>query len=1071
MRGLGVAKYFAMVVLFFTAFTLAAMAQGRATVYGTVTDPTGAVVPGAQVTLTNLGTQQTQHAVSASDGSYVIPSVLASRYSLKVEAQGFESFLAKDLVVQVDENRLIPVQLGVGAVGQEVVVTDTPVQVDTREGTLTQVIDAERVKDLPLNGRNPLDLQFLVAGAGNSTNLSGQQQNALVSFNGGRYNTNNYTLDGVDNEDPFFDSPSVVPNPDALDQFSIKTSNYGAQEGRSSGAQINAIIKSGTNKFHGSLFEYLRNEVLDAKPYLSDTVAPYRRNQFGGSIGGPILRDKLFFFFSYQGTRTVANPNAITLIVPSAAERAGNFAELCPAGFDASGTCKSTAKPNKQLTLPGTKTKAPFNNLATYVYPGSVNFMNALVPAANGAGNNYTYTPHTHAADDQYITRVDARLGERDTIFGHLIYVPTNNINDQTPALNLPGFLQDIKYTNWHVAINETHTFSPHLINVATFGYNNIVRHQSPIVPGDASWSGFGSGIVKADASGPKGFDTKVPTYFNAFAAWPLDQFRHEYQYSDMLSWTHGKHTITTGFDVRQNYTYQNQYFQGDGQVLFAASYTGDQLADFVTGRPNSITQGSSNAGRPRNVVPNVYLQDDWKATPRLTLNLGVRWEPFVAAHDDFGRVSTFRLGQQSTVLPNAPAGVLFPGDAGMPKDGIADKWNHFSPRVGFALDVFGNGKTSLRGGFGLYYSDINTQAYNSESLNQPYAYKLTINKPAGGLANPYGAGGSPYPYVAPDPSQYSSYQFTLPVTIQGFDPDFQVGRVEQWNINVQQQLPWKMISTIAYVGTNGEHLILTYDANPGVYSLGGKRQYAPTFDMIQQFNSEGHSNYHSLQMTLNKRLSHGITLMANYTWSKALDNITAQNTKMTNPFDFSDSRGLSDVDLRHVFVMSGIWRMPSLRNHFVNAVLGGWELNGIWSIQSGSPFTVMSGADNSKSLQNQDRADQIGIARTYPNRPRAQQMDEYFDTSAFTANAPGTFGTARRNSLIGPGQDRVTLGLVKRLVTVEQARLLFRAEFFNAFNHPTLNNPTANVSSAQFGKINGAGDPRVGQVALRVEF
>jgi Carboxypeptidase regulatory-like domain len=1061
------------VIIFLVSLTHLAAAQGRATVFGTVTDPSGSVVSDAQITLTNTDTNQTQQAVSAKDGTYVIAAIMPGNYSLRVQSSGFEVFAIQKMVLEVDENRRVSPQMTLGSVSEQITVNESPGQVDTREATLTQVIDAARVKDLPLNGRNPLDLQTLVAGAGGSTDLNGQQQNTLISINGGRFDGNNYTLDGVDNEDPFFNSPSVMPNPDALDQFSIKTSNYGAQEGRGSGAQINALIRSGTNQFHGSLFEYLRNSALDATPYTATAPAPYHQNQFGGSVGGPILPNKLFFFFSYQRTLTIANPNALTLIVPSAAERAGNFAEMCPAGFNSKGTCTSTATGNEQLTIPGTKTNAPYNNLAAYMYSGSINFMNALVPAPNGPNNTYVYTPHTYANGSQYIGRLDSTLGKQDTLSGHLIWFPSDDLSDQTPTLNLPGFLQTVNYTNWHVAINETHTFTMNLINVATFGYNNIVRHQVPVIPGDASWTGFGSGIVKADPSGPKGFDTKVPTYFNAFASWPLDQFRHEYQFSDLVSWTHKDHTLSFGGDLRQDYARQSQYFQGDAQVLFAASYTGNQLADFLVGHPNQILQNSMNEGIPHNLTPDLFAQDDWKATPNLTLNLGIRWEPYIVLTDELGRLSQFRPGQQSTVYPQAPVGVVFPGDAGVPPSTFSNHWAQFSPRVGFAWNVFGDGKTSLRAGAGMYYANIRTQSLNNESLNQPFAYTSLISKPAGGLANPYtSVGGSPYPFVPPTAGQTSAYKFTLPVSIDDNDPNFRAGRSDQWNVNVQQQLPGNMVSTVAYVGNTGEHQFILYEANPGIYSQGGMRRYAPTFNSIQRNIAGGHSTYHALQATLNKRLSKGITLLANYTWSKALDNGTVETQPEANPFNFSDNRGPSDADLRHVFVASGIWKLPSLHvNRLVDATLGGWEINGIWQMQSGANFTIVSGVDNSMSAVNLDRADQISYVHINRHGSRAAQMAQYFDPTAFTVNAPGTFGNTGRNEFVGPGSDLVTLGVVKELASVENWKVLFRAEFFNALNHPVLDNPTANVSSPQNGQINAAGDPRVGQVALRIEF
>lgn len=1068
-----VATFSAMLIMLFCAHL--SLAQGRGTVFGTVVDPTGSVIPGAAVTLVNAGTEQTQNAVSGKDGSFVIPAVNPGTYMLKVTAAGFETSVTNNIVLQVDENRKVSPSLTVGSISEEVQVTDAPAEVDTRSATLMQVVDSERVKDLPLNGRNPLDLQLLVPGAGGRTNQNGQQsQNRGISFNGSRYNENNYTLDGVDNEDPFFNLPSVVPNPDALDQFSIKTSNYGAGEGRGSGAQVNAIIKSGTNKLHGSLFEYVRNRIFDAKPYFAGAAPTptFRRNQYGGSIGGPILHDKLFYFGSFQRTKEHASPNAQTLFLPSSAELAGNFAELCPAGFNSTtGACLSTATGNKQLTIPGTKTIAKFNNLAAYLYQPSINFVNTFVPAANSGPTTYVYTPPNDLTENQYIARLDHALRVRDQLNGHFIYVKSNS-TATAQAQNLPGFFATVDYTNYHVAINEIHTFSNNLLNVATVGFLDVVRLQSPNVPVQKTWADLGAGTVRADVNAPIMYATLVATYFNANSTAPLQQYRKEFQYADTLTWTLRSHSLSFGGDVRQGYTRQAQSFQADPQLSFAATYTGNQLADFLTGRLNQLKQQSPNEGRPHAIIPDAFAQDDWKVTQRLTLNLGVRWEPFVPYKDELGRLAQFRPGVQSSVYPKAPLGYVFPGDAGVPESTFGARYGQFSPRFGLAYNVFGDGKTSFRAGAGVYYATLRTQAFNSESLNQPYAIALTLAKPSGGLAAPYkDIGGAPYPFTPPTAAQAANYTFTTPLSsINDYDPNFRNSRTEQWNVSVQQQFSKSIVGTLAYVGSVGEHLYLSFERNPQVAGV----RIIPNYSSISRFLSGGHSTYHSLQSTVNKRLTHGVTILASYTWSKALDNNTVENVSVANPFCLPCNRGLSDFDFRHNFVASGIWSLPQLKqgNAIAHAVTNNWKITGIWSMQTGSPFTVISGVDNSQSGVASDLADRIAPVVLNTHASRSVQVNQgYFNQSAFTTNAIGTFGNSGRNTYSGPGQDVVTLGVSKTLVNVERVKLEFRAEAFNAFNHPSLNNPVANVSSATFGKINSAGDPRVGQAALRLEF
>ncbi len=628
------------------AWCPSAHAQGRATIFGVVTDQTGAAISGAAITAINVSTQQSRHTTSGSDGSYVIPELEPGNYRLTAEANGFETYIQQAITLQVDENRRSMIQLTLGSTTQQVVVNAGTVQVDTRSPTISEVVDSARVKDLPLNGRNALQLQSLVAGAGGiSTGGGGQAENSVTSINGARQAENNYTLDGADNEDPFFFTPAVFPNPDALAEFSLQTSNYGAQTGLGAGAQMNAITKSGTNSLHGTLFEYLRNQAFDAKGYFAKTLPPFHQNQFGGTIGGPIWKNHTFFFFAYQGTRQRSSPSAATLVVPDTAERGGNFSEV--------------AKP---LTFPGTTTHVPGNIFPTAsLNRASLAFLNTFVPLPNSPNNVYSYSANSLMNDDQYIGRLDTSLSQNNQLSGRILQ--DANVTNQIPVTtNLPGFLASIAYVNWNLAINDTHTFSATLLNQFTFGFNDIQRVQTPVIPVQKTWGDLGAGVVRA-ATGPIGYDTEVQGYFTAESRWPLNQYRHGFQYSDSLSWTHNAHTVYFGGDIRQSYTHQFQTFLSDGQFIFSAIYTGNQLADFETGHQASFLQNSFNAGEPANLLPDLFIQDDWKLTRRLTVNSGLRWNPFVPYRDRLNAISQFIPGQQSTTYPTAPAGYVFPGD------------------------------------------------------------------------------------------------------------------------------------------------------------------------------------------------------------------------------------------------------------------------------------------------------------------------------------------------------------------------------------------------------------------------
>ncbi len=634
---------FASVAAFLLLLPAALFAQGTVTIYGTVTDPSGSAIAGAKVTITNTATDQSRETISAADGNYVVPDLSPGAYRLSVTAPGFKTFVQDNIQVQVDENRRVPVQLSVGAVSESVTVGADVAQVETRSSALRQVVDSARIVELPLNGRNPLQLQYLVAGSSGSTDPSGgQSENASVSIDGLRANSNNYSLDGADNRDPFFNTPSVFPNPDALEEFSLQTSNYSAELGRNAGAAMNAVTRSGTNALHGTLFEFLRNQDFDSRNFFANSVSPFKRNQFGGTVGGPIRKDKTFFFGSYQGTRVTSEPGTQTPIVPTAAQRTGDFT--------GSKTIKDplTGSPFPNNIIPASRLSQP-----------ALNFLNAFVPLPNSPNSAYTFPTSSATVDDQAVAKIDHVLSAANHLSGRLVY-ERNNTNQVPNTLDVPGFWAIIDYSNWNVAIDDIHTFSAHLLNQFTFGFNDITRNQLPHVPQQISWVDLGAGFIRA-APGPIAYDTEVSGYFQGFSRYLLNQYRKSFQYNDGLNWLLGSHSLKFGGDLEQSLCDQGQNFQTDPQVLFTANFTGLALADFMIGRPNSFTEGSPNAGRPRTLELGLYAQDDWKVSRRLTLNLGLRWDPWLPFKDLDLALSQFRPGQQSVVYPTAPSRLRFP--------------------------------------------------------------------------------------------------------------------------------------------------------------------------------------------------------------------------------------------------------------------------------------------------------------------------------------------------------------------------------------------------------------------------
>ena len=1035
-----------------------AFAQGTVTIFGTVQDKTGSVVPGVDVTITNTLTGAARAVKSNDTGNYVASQLPVGVYSVRAQAQGFKTFVQEKIQVQVDENRQVNIALEVGSLSESVEVQAEVTQVETRSGSIREVVDSQRIVELPLNGRNPLQLTRLVAGSGGVA-AKDQGQNETVSVNGARTNSNNYQLDGGDNHDPYFNAPAIFPNPDALDEFSIQTNAYGADRGRNAGAFMTAVTKSGTNQFHGTLFEFLRNEKLNARNFFSTTVPPFRRNQYGGTFGGRIIRDRTFFFGSFQGTNERSAPGAVTATVPSADQRTGDFS-----------ASSKTLKDPKGGTFPGNIIPSSRINTAT------PKFLSAFVPLPNLANNVLSTASQQKVDDYQGVVKIDHRLSDANSLSGRLL----RNKNDfQEATGNLPGFFALINYQNWNLAVTDTHIITPSLLNSFVFTYNKIDRRQISVVPGGKTWNDFGAGFTRTfSGDAPAGMHTTVDGYFNAFSRFPLNHFRQNFQFSNTLSWNKGAHFLKLGVDVRRQILDMQELFRGDPYIRFGNTWTGEAAADLMLGLPLQFEQIAEAHNFPRTWELGFFVQDDWKVNRNLTLNLGARWDPWFPFLDEADKFAQLWPGLQSTKFPTAPAGVLFPGDNGLSRSMLQSAWGNIGPRFGFAYDPAGNGKTSIRGGYGLFFSQVRQQANNQISTNQPFSLKLTVNNPAGGIDNPYQGIGNPFPFQAPSNAQEAqNYKWVLPLTLTQWNPNMRNAAVQQWNLNVQREFFSSWIGTLAYVGSKGNHLFMTAEMNPGVYgrtgNLNQRRVYAPNFAQVTDQSSRGNSSYHAMQLSVNKRLTHGLTVLANYTWSKLLDDASSDGSTPNNPFDFRQNRGRSDFNLPHRFVVSYIWQLPSLRSSPapVRYLLGDWETNGIITLQSGRGLSVAAGKDNSQSGTNQDRADLTGDPFLSSSRSRDEVLSRYFNTAAFAQNPAGTFGTSGRNIVSGPGDATIDFGLVKVVPLTERLRLQFRGEFFNFLNRVNLGNPNTNASSAQFGRITSAGSPRVVQIALKLSF
>jgi outer membrane receptor protein involved in Fe transport len=860
-------------------------AQGTSTIFGTVSDRSGAVVPGAAVVVTNPQTGIARTTRSSQTGSYVVAQLPIGEYQVKVEAAGFKSFLQQAVELRVDENRQVDATLEVGAVSDSVTVTAENVQVETRSGSLKEVVDSQRIVDLPLNGRNPLQLQYLAAGSGGRADR-GQGQNDTVSINGSRTNANNYQLDNADNHDPFFNSPSIFPAPDALEEFSIQTSTYGADRGRNAGAFMTAVTKSGTNTFHGAHYEFLRNEHLNARNFFATTVPPFKRNQFGATLGGPIRRNRTSFFASYQGTYERSAPGAVTASVFTEAQRRDDFSATGRVIRDPQGgNFPNSIIPSSRLYQPAQK------------------FLEAFVPLPNFGANLLSFSSQQAIDDHQTIVKLDHQLTSTHQLSGRFL----RNINKYREATgNLPGFFALLDYRNWNVVGTDTWMINSTTLNTFTFSWSDVSREQISIVPGNKTWVTFGAGVVRSIGDQlPAAMDSTVDSYFNAFSRHPLNQYRNTFQFTEGLSMNRGAHYIRFGGDYRRNLIDRLENYRNDPYLRWRTTYTGDSAADFLLGRPTQLNQASVSDSQGRIHEFDLYVQDDWKVSRKLTLNLGLRWDPFLPFTDEANRLAGFYPGVQSTVYPTAPGGLLYPGDSGLPAGMLETRWGNFGPRFGFAIDPTGQGRTSVRGGYGIFYSAIRSQAMNGLSGNQPFNLTITINNPTQGLVNPHD-GGKPFPYKVPTtPEEKQNFVYVRPVAIQGWNADFRNAISQQWNFTVQRQAFGSWLFTAAYVGSKGNHLFMTGQANPAVYGRPGssadaRRPFGPVFTGITDYSARGNSAYHAMQLTANKRLSHNLTVLANYTWAKLIDDASADGDTSADPWNFRRERGPGDFDLTH---------------------------------------------------------------------------------------------------------------------------------------------------------------------------
>lgn len=1005
-------------------------AQGFGTISGTVTDPSGALIPGATVTATQSQTGRKMVAVSGKDGGYVFPTLLPSSYDLSVSAPGFQPYIQTGVVLQANQPLTVNISLHVGTASQTISVTSAPPQVDTTTGTLSQVIDEAGVVDLPLNGRNAASLITLVAGVSDATNEgNGANQGngktfpaaVITSSNGTLPNQENFLLDGGNNVDEMTNVNAPFPFPDALQEFSVQTSSYDAQFGQSAGGVVNIVTKSGSNKFHGDAFEFLRNGYFNARPYFSPAADTLHRHQFGGVVGGPVVipgwshGQSTQFFFGYQHTLIHQSSTGSKTTVPTLAEEGRGSASYADYGilcntaaghaFNSSGACvdgSGAPVPKEQLSNPFTNAVYPYNQIpASDFDPASVAYEKAFptysgseVPGA--AGGIVNFFTKTNQSFNEYVARVDHQFGANDHLFGRYYYNYWIQPGEYD-AGNLASYRSYFNTRYQNALISETHTFGPNLLNNLVLNYQReIALRGGP--PGSPVITDFGVKNIWQPPTGPF-LQATVTGYFgassSAFAGWA----RNNVTFKDDLHWVKGRHNIAFGghfelskFDVTNVYTSYGSFGFNSvtNKIGGSTYYYPNAAANFQMGFMSGFGQGNFELVNDRNHFPGFYAQDSWRVTPKLQLNYGVRWEMFAPWADRVNKQTAFNpanyLANKGTPqfalstkagTPGLPAGVVLSGDAGFPSQGVRNQYKQIMPRLGFAYDVFGDGKTAVRGGFGIFYQDRIQAWMNltqssfvpntiSVSLTNPGMYSSTAGaNPGGPFSNPYctgcsvGAYANPFPFTKPFPS---SQIFPNAFQLGEYDPsgNFQVPVTYGYNLAVERQLTSDVSLRLAYVASGSRHQWVNLEINPAVNTGSGlstnqRRVYntAPTvgpcttatgcvtsYSQIVEAAMIGSANYNSLQATLQQRMSRGLLFRINYTWSKTYDDMP-QNTRVSNTEDLNPGmsyvyplypdnasnipaaarvqdikaldRGLSDIDKPQVFSVSYVYSLPKL--------------------------------------------------------------------------------------------------------------------------------------------------------------
>jgi hypothetical protein len=1116
-------------VLFLACLCLPSAVRGQsvaiAQVSGTVTDPSGAALANAALIMTETEKGFKRNTVSAPDGHYLFPNLPVGPYRLEVKAPGFKDYIQSGIILVVNNNPEFNIAMQVGAVTERVEVNAAAGMVETKETSVSSVIEGQRINDLPLNNRQATQLILSLGAAvyadsgdtGSKTFWSATR----IAVAGGQGNGTAYLLDGGDNTDAMSNVNMPFPFPDALQEFSIETSSVSSRFGTHPGATVNVVTKSGSNAIHGDLFEYIRNGDLDARNFFAPTHDTLRRNQYGATVGGPIIKDKLFFFGGWQGTRNRSNPPEILTHIPTEAMLNGDFSTI------AGPQCQSSGKGitlNNPLGGQFQGNQIPVSQLS----PVAVALVTKYLPVASaGPCGNVTYGIPQTGDSDEAIGRIDFVQSSKHTIFGRYYANHWQNppvfVNNNLLTTTSPGNFELAQ----SATLGDTYTITPNLVNSFHFSFNRIRDNRGP-TDAPINWTDLGSSMYSAVpnflliSSMTGGFTTYcgtcAPGHFNF----------NGFQNADDVDFIHGKHQMSFGYNLIRIQNNTLSGFDENGAPTFNGQFTGLGLADFMLGYMSDFQQTNATPDDLRQWVMSVYAQDSWRIAKNFTFNYGLRWEPTFADPDKYGRGTSFNEADflqniHSTLHPSAPAGLFFPGDPGIPPANWNGSYANFAPRLGLVWDPKGDGKQTLRFGAAILYDSTETWFNERETTNPPFGNDIDVAS-TGTLTNPWAgyAGGNPFPQ-APGHLFFPSYGTYINMPINP-KPTY----VEQWNATYQRQFARDWVANISYIGNHTTHLWISEERDPAVYNpapfctiagvnygsatgpAGGCSTTGNTnqrrlfyeqnpaqginYASVDTMDDGAVARYQGLLLSTSHRFSNHFSSNFNFTDSYCLSDYdfgaALAGPVNSQPFNRHADWGPCISDTRYNFNASGVaqswWKGD---NVWANRFLSDWKLAPILTARSGQPLSaILTGTDNSRTGLEEDRPDQVlsNVYESNPNACKTAPCVQWLNPAAFVANPIGTYGNVGRNSIRGPSFINLDMALSRIFKITERYNLEFRAEAFNLFNHANFvgafapsgqpagasySTLTQSLNSSTFGQINGAYDPRILQGALKFYF